>query len=60
MNKPNEMSSVGSFYVMKYKVAKNIKYSGESDSEHVEFCNKTRSQGFKVFVDPRLSVYHIW
>ncbi len=60
MNKPNEMSSVGSFYIMKYKVAKNIRYSGEYDSEQVEFCNKARSLGFKIFVDPRLSVYHIW
>lgn len=60
IDKPNEMSSVGSFYIMKYNVAKNIKYSGESDSEQIEFCNRARSQGFKIFVDPRLSVYHIW
>ncbi len=58
MSKPSEMGSVGSFYIMKYKVAKNIKYSG--DSEHVEFCNNARSKGFKIFIDPRLSVYHIW
>lgn len=60
MDKPSEMGSVGSFYIMKYKVAKNIKYSGEYDPEQVEFCNRARTQGFKIFIDPRLSVYHIW
>lgn len=60
IDRPIEMSSVGSFYIMKYKVAKNIKYTGENDSEQVEFCNRARSQGFRIFVDPRLSVFHIW
>ncbi len=59
MNNPNEVSSVGSFYLMKYKVAKSVKYSGEKDSEQVEFCNNARSLGFKIFVSPRLSVLHI-
>lgn len=60
MDRPNEMGSVGSFYIMKYKVAKNVRYSGEYGSEQIEFCNRARSQGFKIFVDPRLSVFHIW
>ncbi len=59
VNIPNEVSSVGSFYVMKYKVAKTVKYTGEKDSEQVEFCNSARSTGFKVFISPRLSVLHI-
>ena len=59
MNKPNEVSSVGSFYIMKYKVAKNVKYTGEKDSEQVEFCKNAKSKGFKIFVSPRLSVLHI-
>ncbi len=59
INTSNEVSSVGSFYLMKYKVVKSAKYSGEKDSEQVEFCNNARSLGFKVFVSPRLSVLHI-
>lgn len=60
MSKPSEMSSVGSFYIMKYIVAKNIKYNGEYGPENVEFCNRARSKGFKIFLDPRLPVFHIW
>lgn len=59
INRPNEIGSVGSFYVMKYKVMRKIKFTGESDSEQVEFCNNARSAGFKIFVSPRLSVQHI-
>lgn len=56
---PNEISSVGSFYLMRYDVAKKVKYTGEKDSENVEFCNSARSLGFRVFISPRLSVSHI-
>lgn len=59
MNNPREVSSVGSFYIMKYKVAKNVRYTGEKDSEQVEFCNNARSQGFRIFISPRLTVLHI-
>lgn len=59
INRPNEVCSVGSFYIMKYKVAKKVKFTGEYDSEQVEFCNRARSQGFKIFISPRLSVQHI-
>ncbi len=56
---PIEVSSVGSFYLMKYKVLKNTKYTGNSDSEQVEFCNNARSNGYKIFVSPKLSVLHV-
>lgn len=59
MNRPNQLNSIGSFYIMKYKVAKNVKYSGNADSEQVEFCDRARSLGYQIFVTPRLSVYHI-
>jgi GT2 family glycosyltransferase len=59
LNTPIEVSSVGSFYLMKYKVLKNTKYSGNSDSEQVEFCNNARANGYKIFVSPKLSVLHV-
>lgn len=59
MEIPNEVSSVGSFYIMKYKVAKSVKYTGNHDSEQAEFCENARSKGFKIFVSPKLSVLHV-
>ncbi len=59
LDTPIEVSSVGSFYLMKYKVLKNTKYTGNSDSEQVEFCNNARSNGYKIFVSPKLSVLHV-
>jgi len=59
LNIPIEMNSVGSFYIMKYKVAKNIKYTGENDSEQVEFMNNARSKEYKIFVSQRLKVLHV-
>jgi len=59
MSGPSEVASVGSFYLMKYKVAKNVKYTGMHDSEQVEFCNSVRSNGFRIFISPRLSVLHV-
>lgn len=56
---PIEVNSIGSFYLMKYKVIKNTKYTGNNDSEQVEFCNKARENGYKIFVSPRLSVLHV-
>ena len=59
INIPIEVNSVGSFYLMKYKVAKEIKYNGKMDSEQVGFCNSACSKGFKIFVSQRLKVLHI-
>lgn len=59
LNIPIEVNSVGSFYLMKYKVAKEIKYSGNNDSEQVEFMNNVRSKGYKIFVSQRLKVLHV-
>lgn len=56
---PIEIGSVGSFYLMKYKVVKNIKYTGEKDSEQVEFMKLANKEGYKIFVSPRLGVLHI-
>ena len=59
LNIPIEVNSVGSFYLMKYKVAKNVKYTGENDSEQVEFMNTARSKGYKIFVSQKLKVLHV-
>jgi len=58
-NIPIEVKSVGSFYIMKYKVIKNTKYTGNNDSEQVEFCNAARQNDYKIFVSPKLSVLHV-
>ncbi len=59
INIPVEIGSAGSFYLMKYKVAKNIKYTGEKDSEQVEFMKSAYNEKYKIFVSPRLGVLHI-
>jgi len=56
---PIEVGSVGSFYIMKYKVIKNTKYTGNNNSEQVEFCNNARLNNYKIFISPRLSVLHV-
>jgi len=56
---PIQVNSVGSFYIMKYKVAKNVKYTGEKDSEQIEFMNNARSKGYKIFISQRLKVLHV-
>ena len=59
LNIPIEVNSVGSFYLMKYKVVKNVKYTGNNDSEQVEFMNNAQSMGYKIFVSQRLKVLHV-
>jgi len=59
LNTPIKVNSIGSFYIMKYKVAKNIKYTGNNDSEQVEFMNSARSKGYKIYVSQRLKVLHV-
>lgn len=51
---------IGTFYIMRNEVAKNIKYTGDSNLEHIEFCNNAKSKGYKIYIDPRLSVFHIF
>lgn len=59
IGRPNLVNSVGSFYIMKYKAARYAKFTGNSDSEQVEFCDRARSLGFQIYVSPRLSVSHV-
>ncbi len=59
LNIPIQVNSVGSFYIMKYKVVKNVKYTGNTTSEQVEFMNSARSMHYKIFVSQRLKVLHV-
>ena len=54
-----EVDSVGTCYLVKRKVYdEKARYHG-GDSEQVVFCNDARAKGFKVWVDPGLTVRHV-
>ena len=57
-----EIDSVGSFYLMKGKIAKSFRYHWRETAKleygHVGFCKAARKKGFKVFCDTSQIVYH--
>lgn len=54
-----EVDSVGTCYLVKRQVYdERVRYEG-GDSEQVVFCNNARTKGFKVWVDPSLTLMHV-
>lgn len=54
-----EANSVGSCYLVKRKVYDaNVRY-GDQISEQVSFCFTARDKGFKIWVDPKITVLHV-
>lgn len=61
-NKLFEVDSVGTCYLVKREVFDaNVKYATEEDmSEQIIFCRKAREKGFKIWVDPTITVTHAY
>lgn len=54
-----EVDSVGSCYLVDAEVYKaGVRYAGGGISEQVLFCMRAREKGFKIWVDPRITVWH--
>lgn len=55
-----EVDSVGTCYLVKRKVYDaKVRYGmGQNISEQITFCNNARQKGFKVWVDPNITVFH--
>ena len=53
-----EVDSVGTCYLMKGELG-GVAYTGENDSEQVEFCNKLREKNKKIIVDRNIEVLHV-
>lgn len=50
------VDSVGTFFLVKSKVFKEIPYRGYP---HGVFCSDVRAKGYEVWADPRLKVWHL-
>lgn len=55
---PFQVSSVGTCYLVNRKIYEaNTRY-GDKGSEQISFCKESRKKGFRIWVDPRIKVYH--
>ena len=55
---PIELTSVGSCYLMRGEVARNVQYYGRDVSEQVSFCEEAVKKGYRIWVDPTVRVDH--
>lgn len=55
--KPVEIDSVGTCLLIKANVFLEVDW--DNPVPHLQFCNKARSKGFKVWALPYLKIYHV-
>lgn len=52
-----EIDSVGGGYLVKRNVFESgIIYKGDTDSEHVSFCNQAKNMNFKIKINPKIYI----
>jgi len=56
LDKPIELSSAGSFLVIKGNIFKEIKF--ENPIPHLQFCRNARNKGYRIWGIPWIKVYH--